>query len=150
MMNPGRVHRRQFQRLLAMMGTKAIVELPTSRSTEPLTDVEKVMGRRERPDEVGETREVTVIWRNGHNLLDEPSTPPEIVRIGRVNGMDAVLRCDLDSVLVDPTKKQGQTIFDLAKSVVYQGSHFKVVATDRTGLPLDGPYILWVALRKAE
>lgn len=149
-MNPGKIHRKQFIRLLKTMGEPITVRQPVARSatTDP---VAKVIGARGTEYSFGATQDVTVLWRNGSGkILDHDATPSRIALLGKVNNLDAVVRCLLEDVLVESTNKQGATIFDTAKDVVYNGNSFKVVDTDRSGMPLEGPYILWVALRKTE
>lgn len=149
-MNPGKIHKKQFERLLKMMGSSLLVRQPPAR-TAAATNVDKVLGPVGQTHTYGASKELTVIWRNGHGkMLDNEATPTNIASLGRTEGLDAVVRCNLADALVDPDDKQGKTIFDTAKDVVYQSTSFKVVTTDRTGMPLEGPYILWVALRKAE
>jgi hypothetical protein len=149
-MNPGKIHKKQFARLLKMMASTVTVRQPVVRSV-PQNDMEKVLGRKGTEHDHGAVQDVTVIWRNGHGkLLDNEATPLNIAAIGKTSGLDAVIRCMLEDVLVNPADKQGRTIFDTAKDVVYNGTSFQVVTTDRTGMPLEGPYILWVALRKGE
>lgn len=149
-MNPGKIHRQQFIRLLNTMGEGVTVRQGVSRST-PANAVAKVIGPRGQEYEFGGTQDVQVLWRNGSGkILDHDATPMRIAVLGKVNTLDAVVRCLLEDVLLDPTNKQGTTIFDTAKDVVYKGTSFKVMDTDRSGMPLEGPYILWVALRKSE
>lgn len=149
-----RLHKRQFEAHLAGAGVEVEVRQRPPRAV-PTTTADKVLGRRQ--DVVADApagpstfvravvSDAAMATGNGYG-----STPAEIVSIGKVEALDLILRCALTDVLVDPDKPYGKTVFDGAKDVLVAGTPFEVRATDRTGLPPVGPYILWVALRKAD
>lgn len=144
-----------FEAFLAQAGDDAVlVRQPAARTT-PASDVEKVMGRRpaaSQDDGVGETTNLLAVVSDAAVVLADrfQAVPPRIATLGKVESIDLLLRCRLEDVLVDSGSKYGKTILDTAKDVVVGGVSFTIRAIDRTGLPPEGPYICWAALRRVD
>lgn len=145
-------HRLQFERMLAQTGDSAVVvRQPLVRSA-GTSAADRVLGKR--AENVvgagyGVSTTITAVVSDAAMALNDQyaKIPPQIAALGRTETLAVILRCLLSDVLVDPDLKYGKTIFDTAKDVQIGGGTFQVRAVDRTGLPPEGPYICWVALR---
>lgn len=151
-----KIHKRQFEKLVDSLGVIVTVRQPQKRNPSggPGNMAERVFGRPEWESEAGETQDIKVLWSNDY-LRPESAVAGDISApiaslAQNTQKMDAVLRLRLADALIDPGKPQGRTIFETAKDVVYQGQIFEVLGVRKTGLPPEGPYILWVGLRLAD
>ena len=145
-------HKKMFAALLAGAGVDVVVRQPVA-PVAASTSADKVLGRQvdQAPDAVGTTQTVRVVWSTSYRAnpaTGAPDLPPSLAAVGRTERLDVVLRCALADVVIDPNTRHGKTIFDTAKDVQFDGATYQVKGTDRTGLPPEGPYILWVGLRK--
>lgn len=145
-----RLHRVRFERFVDEAGETVEVRQPAA-PTAPASALEKVQGKRPSVAAYGDTQTVQAIQGGGYdgNVLHPPSVPAQIAAIGKVQPIDLLLRCKLADALIDSGKRYGQTIFDTAKDVVFAGAVWTVLVTERSGLPPEGPYELWVGLRKS-
>lgn len=149
-----KTHKRMFGRFVAEAGDPNVVVRQPAAPTAPISAAEKVLGRKSdttQGEGYGESRTVKAVVSDAAVTLADvyASIPPQIAAIGRAEKLDLILRLPLGDALLIADAKYGQTIFDTAKDIQIGGAVFTVRATDRTGLPPEGPYILWVALRKA-
>lgn len=145
-------HKAMFDRMVDEAGVTVTVRQPpiATASTSP---ADKVLGKRPdaAPEAYGEATTAVALWSTGYSGNDALGTyaiPAQIAALGRTDGLDVILRLKLADYLVDPENRHGATLFDTAKAVTYETVTYKVRATDRSGLPPLGPYILWVALQK--
>jgi hypothetical protein len=147
-----RRHRLQFEKYVASVGDPNVVIRQPAVRTAGTTDADLVLGRRAdaiQGEGYGESRTVTAIVTDAAMATNDEyaKIPPHIAAIGKTDTLDLILRCNLSDVLISPTDRYGKTLFHTAKEVVIGGAAFQVRATDRTGLPPEGPYVFWVALR---
>lgn len=148
------MHKRKFEQMVDEAGDPNVVVRQPAAPTVALSAAEKVLGRKSDTTQgqgYGESQTVKAVVSDfAISLADVyASIPPQIAAIGRAEKLDLLLRLPLAVALTNPDAKYGPTIFDTAKDVQIGGAVFTVRATDRSGLPPEGPYILWVALRKA-
>lgn len=143
-----RFHRERFERYVSDVGINVTVRQPRKVEA-PSTDVEKVLGTSGAETEPGDAQTVRVIWSNDlrPNAIDN-HLPSKIASLARQGSVDVFIRAILRDVLHDPADPNGLTLFDTAFDVLQGTARFKVLDTDRTGLPPEGPYVLWVALRR--
>jgi hypothetical protein len=147
-------HKQQFILQLTQAGDPDIVVRQPAVVTSAANPTEKVLGRRTdvTPGQGYGDEQTILAIRSDASLTtaDQYSgLPARIAAIGRSEAIDILLRCLLEDVLLDPNEPYGRTIFDSAKDVLIGNAVFLVRGTDRTGLPPEGPYILWVALKRA-
>jgi hypothetical protein len=147
-----RIHKKQFEAYVNSVGVRVQVRQPSKTNTSS-TAVSRAIGvpvTAEGP--IGEIDVVQVVWTFGYTAGTNPfanpeQIPPAIRAAGTVENVDAVLRCKISDVLVTAARPGGRTLFDSCKDIVYEGTSYKVIATDRTGLPPEGPYVCWVAVK---
>jgi hypothetical protein len=147
-----RMHKKRFEQFVAEAGDPNVVVRQSAAPTAALTAAEKVLGKQPTaPATYGASQTVTAVVSDASVAVEDRYTaiPSQIAALGRAEKLDLLLRLTLASVLVNPEHKYGTTIFDTAKDVQIGGAVFQVRGTARSGLPPEGPYILWVALRKA-
>jgi hypothetical protein len=147
-----KLHKKKFYSYLDSTGVSVNVRLPLATNSAS-NSVTRALGKTvTATGPIGSIRQVRAIVNFGYTAGTNPfanpdAIPPAIRQIGTVETVDAVLRCRLEDVLVVATELGGRTLFDSCKDVVYQNTSYTVLTTDRTGLPPEGPYIVWVALR---
>lgn len=144
-----RKHKAMFEVYLHN-GVSIQVRQPAPRGT-AANAVEKMKGISTFETGIGVIQTVKAIWSN--DLLRPEAVVPgdvsEVVAaLGGKGSIDVIIRCLLDDVLITPGDKQGRTIFDTARDVVYSGHTFQIKGSKRTGFPPLGPYIYWVGLRE--
>jgi hypothetical protein len=142
-----------FEDFVATVGDSEVLVRQPAALVALTTSIDKVLGKQApAPGQGYGTQQyvLAVVSDAASALADRyASIPPQIAAIGRAEKIDILLRVILQDALVNVDAKYGPTIFDTAKDVQIGGAVFQVRATDRSGLPPEGPYILWVALRKA-
>ena len=76
------------------------------------------------------------------------SGPEEVMQrlAGQYQSATAFAELQLKDVLVDLTAPVGDTWFDRAKEIIYEGQKFKYLASARLGLSVGAPVILMVVL----
>lgn len=76
------------------------------------------------------------------------SGPEEVMQrlAGQYQSATAFAELRLKDVLVDLTAPVGDTWFDRAKEIIYEGQKFKYLASARLGLSVGAPVILMVVL----
>lgn len=145
-------HRKEFEKYVDSMDLWITIRQPPAKP--PATSsVDRVFGHRPQPPSAPapcETCEIRAVWTTADAMDLTYRVPPHIATIGRTEQVDLVLRVKLSDVLVDSAKKLGRTLLDTAQDVVIEGSTYKVLGVDRTGLPPEGPYIAWAALQRKD
>lgn len=76
------------------------------------------------------------------------SGPEEVVHrlAGQYQSATAFAELRLEDVLVDTTASSGDTWFDRARDVIYDGQKFKYLASVRLGLSVGSPVLIMVVL----
>lgn len=144
-----RIHRKQFEKFVEQAGTPVTVRQPAVRV--PGTMADRVLGKMAIEEGVGATQTITVVWNTDLSVRWESpdlTVPKVIADLARMEKLDAVLRAKLSDALIVPGDVFGRTVFDTAKDVFYGNYAWQVTGTVRTGLEPEGPYILWIAVKK--
>ena len=146
--NAAERHKRMFDEYVDHSQNTVTIRQPASK-TSSASMTSKVFGE---PTTAGATKTVSVIWNNDGIWPDESAANAVVAAAGLLSSnrevLDAVLRCKLTDVLIDPDNDQDETLFDTAMDVLYKGVAYKVVRTQRRGFSPIGPYVLVVGLQR--
>jgi hypothetical protein len=143
-----RRHRAAFETLVAQTGRRVVFRARVGRVSSS-TAADRVLGTRAQETGDGTETALTAVFSAGGSV-DIARSPQKIAALGNAGALDALLRLPVASALLDVTKPLGRTVAHLAKDVVVDGEVFEIVGIDRSGLPPEPPYILWVGLKKAQ
>jgi hypothetical protein len=142
-------HRSIFYKLILETGKDVIVRGEPAAPTGTLTDADRALGIQATTATVYPEAIVKGIITGPMLIPLVQENPGLVAPIGLIQQSDIIIRCKLSDVLVDPLDVYGPNSFDVAHDVVIGKNVFKVVATDRSGLPPLDPYICWVGLKSS-
>jgi hypothetical protein len=152
------LHKKQFEQMVKTSGVDITLHFPpdVTADMEEEGHYDDMYGAStwETTHDPGLTRTVRVLWSNDY-MSPESIVPGDTsaslasLAVGP-NAAHAIVRLPLVSALLRRDRPQGDTIFELAKSVFYQEQRFRIVGIKKTGLLPLGPYILWAGLRKVQ
>ena len=144
-------HREFFYNLVEEIGKPITIRKELPPQTAGITNVSRVLGVQVTQSTTAYPEvSIDAIVTGANSVAPLNSRDPGIVApLALLQSSEIILRAKLSDVIVDPENPYGQTIFDIAHDVMIGETVFKVVGTDRSGLPPLPPYIVWCGLKSA-
>lgn len=144
-----KLHRATFYKLLDEAGRDVIIRAEPAAPTGTLTDVERALGVQQTVSTSYPETTVKGVITGPTSIPLNQTSPGVVAPLGLLQQSDIVIRFRLSDILVDANDVYGPTTVDVAHDIVIGKNVFKVIATERSGLPPLDPYICWCGLESA-